>query len=433
MNHLYKHQQDIINADPKKCGIFTSTGTGKTRICLLLAKGETLVICPKTQRDDRNWEREYLKIVDEQASRYGRGQPIKVFKPKLTVMSKEEFRRDAASLPRFETVIVDEAHTCLGVTPGTRQRHRQVIPMASQLFEALDVFIQRTKPERLYLCTATIIKSPFTVWAAAKLLGKIEGDTMGSFYRFRETYYQRLPMPGRDVYSPKSTREVKDKLARLVKDLGYIGRLEDFIDMPEQVFKTEYVELTPKQKDRIKDIALEFPDPLVGALKKHMIENGILSGDEFNLGEEFPNKKLERILDYSIEFPQLLVFARYRAQIAQLAKALEKDGKKVFVLTGDTKDRGGMLAKAKATNEYVFIAQSQVSSGWELPDCPTVIFASLDFSLVNLVQAQGRVSRINNPKRNLYIYLVARGVDEHVYNNVVKFKMDFHLAVYAQN
>ncbi len=418
---LYNHQEKIITDDPKKCGLFLGTGSGKTRIALLLARGNVLVICPKTQKEDKNWERENEKIT--RANRIH-----------LTVISKEQFRRDHTVIGSFDTVIVDEAHTCLGVTPNTRQRNRQQIPKASQLFEALEQFLHRTKPTRLYLCTATIVKSPMTVWAARWLLGKITGKgKLASFLFFRDNFYTKLPMPGREVYAPKRDSNTKDRLAQLVRDTGYTGRLEDYVDMPEQVFKTEYLELTAGQKKRIKEIPLEWPDPLVGALKKHQVENGVLNGDDFSEKEEFENQKLEKILDYAIEFPRMVIFARYRAQIEQIASALRKTGRTVFILTGDTKDRGELILEAKTASEYVFICQSSISAGWELDECPVVIFASLDFSLVNLIQAQGRISRINNPKRNLYIYLTVKGgVDEHVYKTVVNTKMDFHLAQYIQ-
>lgn len=256
-------------------------------------------------------------------------------------------------------------------------------------------------------------------------------DKLRSFLDFRDEFYQRLPMPGREVYVPKTDSKTKVKLGALVRSIGYVGRLEDYVDMPEQVFKTEYVQLTTEQSKRIKEVQMEWPDPLTKALKTHCIENGVLVGDEFNDGEFFKNQKLDRLLEYAEEFPRMLVFARYRAQIDQAAAAMKKAGKKVFVLTGDTKDRGKLIEEAKRAKEYVFFCQSQVSAGWELPECPVVVFLSLDFSLVNLVQAQGRISRINNPKRNLYVYLVLRGgVDQRVYDTVVGTKMDFHLATY---
>lgn len=431
MISLYDHQKKIVIENKSVAGIFTGTGSGKSRIALLLAKGDTLVVAPKTQKEDGNWEREQRLIIEERVQKYKVNQVPKTFKDRLTVVSKEEFRRDFLHLSRPNTLIVDEAHTCLGVTPNIRWRNKMPVPKASQLFEALEAFVEKHKPERIYLCTATILRSPMTVWAAAKILKRL--DITGSFYNFRERFYVHLPMPGREVWTAKKDDKSKNDLALMVRQLGYVGRLEDFVDMPEQVFKTEYVELTPKQKERIKHLPLEFPDPLTGALKKHCVENGVLNGDEFNEAETFENQKIDKIIDYSIEFPQLVIFARYKAQIAQIKLAVEKTGKKVFVLTGDTKNRGELLKEAQSAKEYVFICQSQVSAGWELPLCPTVIFASLDFSIVNLIQAQGRISRINHPKRNLYIYLVVKnGVDEQVYRTVVGTKMDFHLAQFIK-
>ena len=110
---LFHHQAQIIDYDPERTGLWLGTGGGKTRIALALARGRTLVICPKTQKEDKNWERETTKMklaID------------------LTTISKETFRRDWESLPAFDTVIVDEAETCLGVMPNTRQRKLKSIP-----------------------------------------------------------------------------------------------------------------------------------------------------------------------------------------------------------------------------------------------------------------------------------------------------------------
>jgi superfamily II DNA or RNA helicase len=423
--NLYSHQQKIITEDPKKAGLFLGTGSGKTRIALSLARGSTLVICPKTQKEDGNWERECCSLL------FGTYHPsiVKDLPEDFTVISKETFRRDHATLPAYDTVIVDEAHTCLGLTPNTRFRKRQEIPKASQLFEALDEYLKRTKPERIYLCTATIMKSPMTVLAAKWILTGESSIT--TFYQFRQEFYTRLPMPGREVWAPRSDSESKDKLAAMVRSLGHVGRLEDFFDVPDQTFKTVYVELTPKQKGRIAHLAMEYPEPIVRIGKRHQIENGCLSGDEFNRPELFSNAKIERIKEYALEFPQMVIFARYRAQIDMLEAELAHDGYKVLTLTGDTKDRGAVLAEANASAECIFIAQCQVSAGWELPEYPVMIFASRDYSFVNYDQAIGRIQRANNIKKNLYISLVVKGgVDEAVDRALIN-KQDFNERIFC--
>ena len=381
---------------------------------ILLARGKTLVIAPKTQCEDQNWPREWEGLAKH----------IRLLS-EITVISKETFRRDHKKLPRFDTVIVDEAHTALGATPGTRWLNRVTVPKTSQIFEALEEYLARTDPERIYLCTATIVRSPMTVWAAAKVLGR-----KWDFLEFREAFYVKLPMPGREVWSPRTSDDVKDRLARAVRGLGYVGRLEDFFDVPEQTFKDVYVPLTEEQQKRIKALPLEYPEPIVLLGKKLQVENGILSGDEFNDAEVFDNAKIDALCEYAIEFPKMIVFARYIEQIRQIEKALRKQGKTVFVMTGDTKDRGELLAKVNATDDYAFIVSAQISAGWEVPDCPVMIFASRTYSLVDQEQSWGRILRANALKKNLYINLIVKGgIDEAVHKTLLN-KQDFSERVY---
>lgn len=414
MKKLYNHQIEIIQKDPKKCGLFLGTGSAKTRIALELAQGKILVIVPKTQKEDNLWERENIKWD---------------INKDLTIISKEKFRTIANTLPKFDTVICEEAHTCLGVTPNICWKNRQPVPKTSQLFNVLKNYIQKTKPNRLYLLTATIIKNPMTVWGAGIILGY-----NWNFYKWRDTFYFKLPMAGREVFAVKNNTENKNKLSTIVNKIGFTGKIEDYVDMPEQIFKVIYVNLKKKQLKKIKELPFEYPDPLVLQGKIHCVENGCLIGDEYSPTELFDNEKIEKILELSFEFPRMVVFAKYRSQIAQIASTLIKEGKKVITLTGDTKERGVAILEANNSEECIFIVQSQLSMGYELPNYPVMIFASLDWSLVNYIQAIGRISRINNPKRNLYIHLVVKGktIDGRVYQTVVINKMDFHLQMYEK-
>ncbi len=420
-------------------GLFFGTGTGKTRIGLLLAKGDVLIIAPRTQVDDQNWEREYRTIMMESVKKYKVGETPKVIKPRLTVMTFDEFRRDVTRLKRPNTLIVDEAHGALGVTPYIRWRIKMPVPKASQRFEALEWFIEKHKPDRVYLCTATIIRSPMTVWAAAKILGQLK--LTGDFYKFRDKFYIPLPMPGRQIFTSKKGNNAKNDLAEIVRKIGYVGRLEDLTDVPEQTFKTINIELTPKQKARIKQMTLEFPDPLVRVGKVHSIENGILGGNEFSKPEFFDNGKIDAILDLAIEYPRMVIFAKYLSQIDQIASALKKEGKKVLILTGSTKDRGEVIKEANMSEECIFIAQSQISSGWQLGktkehpeyyDYNCMIFASMDYSVINRIQGEGRILRQDNLKKNLYITLTVKGGVDEAVAECIASKQDFNERIYLK-
>lgn len=411
MSMLYDHQKKIVLEDKKKFGLFLSTGSGKTRTALMLARGATLIICPKTQWEDKNWEREAEKLNLDITTIY--------------VISKEQFRKQAATLPPVKTIIVDEAHTMLGVTPNTRSRNKMVIPKASQLFDALEDYVTRVKPERIYLVTATIVKNPMTVWAAAKILGR-----SFDFWNWRHEFYIKLPMPGREVYVPKDDSNTKDKLAKVVQAIGHVGKLSDYFDVPDQTYRTVWLELNEKQKKRMKELALEYPEPIVLLGKKHQVENGVLAGDEFKAPELFENQKIDKLLELGEEFPRMVIFVKYTAQIKAIVDAFQDTDKKVFVLNGSTKDRGGLLKAANECHYGVFIAQAQVSAGWELPDWPVMVFASMSYSVVDRIQGEGRILRANALKKNLYIDLVVKGgIDEAVFDSI-KNKQDFNERIY---
>ena len=409
---LFDHQKKIIAEDKHKTGFWLGTGSAKTAIALHMAKGRTLVICPKTQFSDQNWQREVKKWNLD---------------VNLIVISKETFRKEARTLKRFDTVIVDECHTVLGVTPNVCYRNKQAVPKTSQLFEELQCYLERTRPDRLYLLTATIIRSPMTVWGAGVLLKQLSVDT---FYSWRSAFYVKLPIPRREAWVAKKDSDSKNRLALFVNKIGYTGRLSDYFDVPDQSFKTIYLDLNEKQKARMKELPMEYPEPIVLLGKKHQLENGVLAGNEYQPLEVFDNAKIDTILELALEFPRMVLFAKYTAQIAQIATALRKEGYKVLVLEGATKDRGELLAEANASDACVFIAQAQVSSGWELPDYPVMVFASMSYSVVDRIQAEGRILRANALKKNLYINLVIRGgVDEAVAKCITE-KQDFNERIY---
>lgn len=407
---LFKHQQDIINADPKKCGLFLGTGSGKSLTALHLARGKTLVICPKTTAEDGTWTKNGIGNV--------------------TVISKETFRRDWDTKLRgirFDTVIIDEAHTVCGISPVFKWVKKQPVPKTSQLFDACLNFIQQTNPERLYLLTATPVRNPLAVFALMCLLGK---KTLDSFESFRRAFYIPIKMNHREIYMAKKDEDSQDKLGKLVQSIGYTGRLSDFADVPEQTHRVINVPLSKEQVAKLKELPIDFPDPLVLVGKKHQVEQGVLKGNEFEGSQMFDTGKLDIIEDLYHEFGKVLVFAKYTEQIEQIERHMTEFCP-VFTLTGSTKDRGEVIALAEKVTNCVVIAQASVSAGYELPSFRCTIYASQSYSYVDLAQSWGRTLRINNLQKNLYVYLLSGDVDKAVYK-ALENKGDFQEATYAK-
>ena len=299
---LYAHQKMIIGEDRKWCGIFTGTGSAKTRTALELADDDIMVICPKQQFLDRTWE--------NNAEKFG-------IKKNIFVISKETFRRDWMTLRKYKTVIIDEVHNNLGVMPEMRQRNKIQIPKTSQIFEATLLYLQKNPPDRLYLCSATPVSKPMNLWALATLLG-----AKWDFGRFREKYYFPVRVGQRPIWMPKTGTDIKEKMAELVRKFGYTGSLNDFFDVPEQTHKTVEIDLTGPQKEALKELMRSEADPLVRRSRQRTIENGVLYGkkvDVISRGVEsmidkttiYPSQKIDYILERAIEFPKLLIFAPF--------------------------------------------------------------------------------------------------------------------------
>lgn len=412
--NLYKHQQDILNDDPKKCGLFLGTGSGKSLVALSLAQGRTLVICPKTLRDDKTWERNLEKLGNHKIT-------------SLVVLSKEDFKSHMTHVPyamtRFDTVIIDEAHTVTGVSPAIVWRNKKPYPKSSQLYTELVKYLTDCPPTRLYLLTATPIRNPMAVYALGTLLGR-DWD----FYQFRQTYYVPVRMSNREIWMPKKDSETQERLGKCVRGLGYVGRLDQFMDVPEQTHITKHIPLSSMQVEKLKELPIDFPDPLVLVGKKHQVEQGVLKGNEFEDSVMFQTGKLEAILDLAEEFGKVLVFCKYTEQIQMIAGFF---GAHVFILDGQTKDRGAVIKAAEKAEKAIVIAQSSVSAGYELPSFRCTVFASESYSYVDHAQAIGRTLRINNLQKNLYVYLVSGEIDKAV-RKAIDLKGDFNEAIYSK-
>ncbi len=404
----YLHQQELIDMNPYFRGVAYGCGAGKTRTVLKLAQnkgGTVLVVAPKTQVLDQTWERE-MKTTDIQVP--------------LTVLSKEKFKKGA---PPCDILVLDEGHFALGVLPATRYRKKVEIPRTSQIFEAVHEYVKKHKPKAIYICSATPFPQPMALWAAATIFGE-----NWDYFAFRRKFYHYVPTIGRGVWLPKRDDQTEALLRGLAQKWFSFGRLEDFVDVPDQVYKEIHVGMTPRQLKSIKEARLMFPEPVVQIGKRHQIEQGVF-GDEM-----VDENKMNELIELAKEFPKLLIFCKYTKQVDAIAEHMRKVFKKrdILILDGRTDDRRSVMMQAEIKDrQTIFIAQSQVSTGYELPSFRCTVFASMSYSFIDFEQALGRTQRINNISKNCYVFLLAGLVDEAVLK-CVRNKKDFSDSLFAK-
>lgn len=388
---LYKHQQELLDRNPPRQLIAWSTGTGKTKMALELVKKnnlDALIIVPKMLKE--NWRRECA-----------------VSGVMALICSKEEFRNTWKDLPGYNAVIVDEAH--------------HFGNLKSQLSKALIGYCRKWQAEYRWLLTATpYLSSPWNIYALATHLG-----VAWPYLPFKYEFFNEIWMGPRLV--PVIKKGVGSALAKRVAAIGTTAKLEDLIDVPSQVHEVEYFTLTREQQRAISEI--QETNYIARWTKTHTIENGVLYDDAKETTETFLSDKTDRIKELCTEDNKVAIFCRYNGQINYLEKELKDSGKPIFKITGETKDRAGVVDKVEALSRCIVLINASCAEGYELPSIGTIIFASLSFKYADFVQAQGRFLRINKPKRNLFITLVADGVDKMVYESI-KRKEDFSLKIF---
>lgn len=397
---LFLHQKKFVDSEEKRHILVWETGTGKSLAILhKVAKlGESaLFISPKTLKGDWNermWD--FFKLESE----------------RHMLMTKEEFRRDWDNIPRANIIVVDESHYFHG--------------KGSQMNKSLKSYIKKHGVEYVYLLTATPYRSsPYDIQEVLDILGYPINKT-----EFFNRYFTMIKMGARMIPKPKSGIEAE--LTSLIHRVGTTVRMADCVDVPEQVFETEFFKLT---RDQQKGIAEAYdPMPIIRYTREHQICGGTLKSDEYQRGGSYYSLKLERLKELVQQNKRAVVVSRYNSEIRLIEENI-RSLRPTFVINGETPqaERVAVLRQLRNSSDYVLIVNAKIAEGWELPDCPLMIFYSLDYQLVSYIQMLGRINRIGNLKNNVYLHLVVKNsVDEQIYKTVVINKQDFHIRLYNQ-
>lgn len=330
----------------------------------------------------------------------------------VDIMTKEVFR-DKFDLSHdyafyFDGIIIDEAHYVAGIK--------------SKITKKMFKYIDRFKSDALsvYLLTATpYLSTPWNIYALGRMIGRL-----WNYIAFQKEMFYEISMGGRTGYKPRSSAPIL--LQKYKEQIGVTVKTEDVIaDLPEQSITVRKVGMTEEQLEECKrDTTV---DVLPRMTKLHQIENGyvpavILEGKESRL---LPNNKIPEVLTYAEQYPHSAFICRYTKQVEMVAEALATTGKKVYTLTGQTKDRDKVIEEARKGNCYVVI-QGGVSEGYEFPEIEHVMFVSLDWSYKNYIQMMGRFLRINMPTPTEFIILVSGAIDTRVLQ-AINNKEDFYI------
>lgn len=222
-------------------------------------------------------------------------------------------------------------------------------------------------------------------------------------------------------------------LSRRIKDFSYRVTKKECLDLPDKIYVTRDVELTPEQKKLYKELkSLSFAmqeDEIMSVqialtkiLRLHQILCGSFTTDEGEV-RTIPNNRLT-VLEEVLEETggKVIIWANYLKNISDIQEMLTaKYGAESFVTyTGDTTSDGRVEAIKLFQNANspvrFFLGNVQTAGrGITLTAANTVIYYSNNYSLEMRQQSEDRAHRVGQKNPVTYVDLVARdSLDEKI-------------------
>lgn len=252
-----------------------------------------------------------------------------------------------------------------------------------------------------------------------------------NYYQFRSRYAVMGGFNNKQIVAYKNM----DQLIKKEHSIAYRVTKADALDLPEQTFLTRYVQLKPadmkiyKTLKRNSVVELETGNVtattvLTKLLRLQQLTGGFLQEDQADKPEFVSDAKikaLEEILDdYVLECgKKLVVFCRFRTEIALIEQLLSKKKIQYGLIYGDIKiaDRGDIVKDFQENPETkVFLAQIDTAGlGITLTAADTCVYYSVNYNYAAYSQSLARIHRIGQKNKCTYIHLVCEDtVDEKV-------------------
>jgi SNF2 family DNA or RNA helicase len=222
-------------------------------------------------------------------------------------------------------------------------------------------------------------------------------------------------------------------LANRIKNFSYRITKKECLDLPDKIYVTRDVELTPEQKKlykEMKDLSFAMDDgdimsvqvALTKLLRLHQILCGSFTTDEGET-KRIPNNRLTALGEVLDETSgKVIIWANYLQNIADIKELLaQKFGPETFVTyIGDTSsdDRVEAIKLFQNANSPVrfFLGNVQTAGrGITLTAANTVVYYSNNYSLEMRQQSEDRAHRVGQVNPVTYVDLIARNsLDEKI-------------------
>lgn len=470
----FRHQRRafLLSRDAEAFALFMEMGTGKTKViidtaCWLWSRGkiwQVLVIAPNSVKT--NWVTDEIPLhtpahVPYLAAYYSAGANAEQRRQldlvtRLTpdavpdklrwlVINVEAFSypKDPTAGHRLAADFLAQAPTLLVVDESTRIKS----PSAARALAITR--LGRRAPFRRIVTGQPVTQGPLDLFQQVRFLeGKPHGVPgpilqCSAFYAFRNHYAIMGGWKNKQVVGYANL----DDLQRRLDPYSYRITRDECLDLPDKIYEKRVVELSDRQRELYDQMRDEFraelgmlgvvtaPIVLTQLLRLQQITGGFAPAERVLIapnGQPYvdeveivpvsgTNPKLTALFEVVEEATgKVIVWARFRAEIAAVSAALRKayGEDSVVEFHGGISDDGRISARSAfqepSSPVRFFVGQTEAGGlGLTLTQAQTVIYFSNSFSYEARAQSEDRAHRIGQTRSVTYVDLVAEDtVDE---------------------
>lgn len=302
---------------------------------------------------------------------------------------------------------------------------------------------QKCKARRI-ATGSPVTNSPLDLYSQCAFLDKsLLG--CGSYYAFKNTYanVERIQNRQGQHYEKIISYKNLDYLSSLLDKFSYRVTKKECLDLPEKIYMTRDVELTPEQEKVYREMydyqfsLLQQGDGfqemsaqviLTKLLRLHQVLCGTFTSDDGTI-TRLPNNRVEALREVLDEASgKVIIWATYLADIEDISEMLKKEyGEDSFVTyygatSSEDRTKAINLFQDESSPVRFFLGNVQTAGrGITLTAASTVVYYSNNFSLELRQQSEDRAHRLGQKNNVTYIDLVVRGsLDEKIIKSLIE-------------
>ena len=450
----YEHQSEALEESWSAIdhALFLEMGCGKSKIlidniAILYNKGRidsALIVAPKGVYD--NWVSGEIPI---HLPDYIKARVVK-WSPSET--KKNQALRDSALEHTLDLTILVMNVEAFSTLKGTKFAGKFLLGKRS-LF-AVDesttikspsarrtkniVRLSKYAQYRRILTGSPVTRSPLDLYTQCEFLDP-ELLGYGSYYSFRARYAEMLNRTagGRTFKQVVGYKNLEELNKLLLKFSSRVLK-KDCLDLPDKIYMTRNIELTPEQEKAYKELKayaitqlydeqkggqqVSATSVLTKMLRLHQLSCGFITTDDKE-NIEVKSKRLDELMNILEEAEgKVVIWANYRHDIHRIVETIQKTygEESVGAYFGDTSDDNRRLylkqfQDLKSPMRFMVGNTQTGGYGINLTAASTVVYYSNNFDLEKRLQSEDRAHRIGQVNKVTYIDIICKDtVDEKI-------------------